>query len=76
MKMDEKSQKLCTFNTPFVRYSFKRLPFGIKSAQEVYQRTISELVENIDGCEAIINDICGENLKQHDERLRSLGQMS
>ena len=74
MKIDEKSQKLCTFNTPFGRYSFKRLPFGIKSAPEVYQRTISEMVENIDGCEAIVDDICiwGENLKQHDERLRKV----
>ena len=29
VKLDEASSKLCTFNTPFRRYRFTRLPFGI-----------------------------------------------
>jgi hypothetical protein len=36
MKLNEQSSKLCTFNTPFGRYRFTRLPFGIKSAPEVF----------------------------------------
>jgi hypothetical protein len=36
MKLNEESSKLCTFNTPFGRYRFTRLPFGIKSAPEVF----------------------------------------
>ena len=32
IKLDEQSNRLCTFNSPFGRYSFKRMPFGIKSA--------------------------------------------
>ena len=32
VKLDEASSKLCTFNTPFGRCRFTRLPFGIKSA--------------------------------------------
>ncbi|KAL1277373.1 hypothetical protein QQF64_024046 [Cirrhinus molitorella] len=38
IRLDEESSKLCTFNTPFGRYSFTRLPFGISSAPEVFQR--------------------------------------
>ena len=37
VKLGESSSKLCTFNTPFGRYRFTRLPFGIKSATEVFQ---------------------------------------
>ena len=37
MKLNEESSKLCTFNIPFGRYRFTRLPFGIKSAPEVFQ---------------------------------------
>ena len=44
LKLDEQSTKLCTFNTPYGRYSFTRVLFGIKYASEVYQRTISDLV--------------------------------
>ena len=36
LKLDEQSTKLCTFNTPFGRYSFTRMPFGIKYASDVY----------------------------------------
>ena len=37
VKLDRESAKLCTFNTPFGRYMFSQLPFGISSAQDVFQ---------------------------------------
>ena len=37
------STKLCTFNTPFSRHMFKRLPFGISSAHDVFQVIMSDL---------------------------------
>ena len=36
IKVDQASAKLLTFNTPFGRYCFKRLPFGVHSAAEVF----------------------------------------
>ncbi|XP_033749332.1 uncharacterized protein K02A2.6-like [Pecten maximus] len=74
LKLDEESSKLCTFNSPFGRYSFRRLPFGIKSAPEVYQRAISEMVNDLEGCDAIVDDllIWGENIERHDERLKKV----
>ncbi|KAK0139061.1 hypothetical protein N1851_024415 [Merluccius polli] len=36
IKLDEPSSKLCTFNTPWGRFRFLRLPFGIKSASESF----------------------------------------
>jgi len=47
IELDEFSSKLCTFNTPFGRFSFKRLAFGIKSAPEVFQKRTSELFGDI-----------------------------
>ena len=35
------SQELLTFSTPFGRYCFQRLPFGICSAPELYQMLVS-----------------------------------
>lgn len=34
INLDEESSKLCTFITPFGRYRFLRLPFGVSSAPE------------------------------------------
>ena len=36
--LDEESWFCTTFNTPFGRYHWKRMPFGIRSAPEVFQR--------------------------------------
>ncbi|CAC5380359.1 unnamed protein product [Mytilus coruscus] len=57
IQLGEPSSKLCTFNTPFGRYRFARLPFGINSASEVFQKIVSEMVSDIEGAEAIIDDI-------------------
>ena len=53
---------------------FKRLPFGICSAQDVFQDTMSEIFNGIEGVEVIVDDllIWGENKEQHDERLKQV----
>ena len=38
VKLAEVSSYLTTFNTPFGRYRWKRMPFGISSAPEVWQQ--------------------------------------
>ena len=42
--LDHESSLLTTFNTPFGRYRWKRMPFGINSAPEVWQRTVNEII--------------------------------
>ena len=72
LKLTEESSKLCTFNTQFGRYRFKRLPFGIVSASKVFQKAVSEIIEDIEGAVSIIDDILiwRKDMKEHDERLK------
>ncbi len=70
--ISENSNDLLTFNTPFGRYKFLRMPFGIKSASEVYQRTASQLFDSLPCTAAIMDDILvwGETDAEHDVALR------
>jgi hypothetical protein len=76
IKLDEQSALLTAFNTPFGRYYYKRLPMGISSAPEIYQRAMTELFQGIDGVEIIMDDILvhGENLQIHNNRLEKVLQ--
>ena len=47
--LSEESKPLTTFITPFGRFQFERLPFGISSAPEFYQKRMSETLEGIEG---------------------------
>lgn len=47
--LDEESSKLTTFITPKGRYCFKRLPFGITSAPEIFQRKMQEPLQDHEG---------------------------
>ena len=74
VRLDEESSHLCTFNTPFGRYRFKRMPFGISSAPEVLQKKNEALFGDIDGVEIIFDDIIGAatDEKEHDETMIKL----
>ena len=56
VELDDESSSLTTFNTPFGRYRRKRMPFGINSAPEVWQRKMREHVEGLKGVEVIADD--------------------
>lgn len=74
IKLAEKSTWLTTFNTPFGRYKFERLPFGIVSAPEVFQRTMAQMFEDIEGCEVFVDDLLvwGKSEQEHNERLKNV----
>ncbi len=56
VKLSESSCKLMTFNTPFGRYYWRRMPFGINSAPEVWQRKADEFIEGLAGVKVIMDD--------------------
>ena len=71
VKLDEASSKLTTFNTPFGRYRYLRLPFGITSAGEVFHKKVRLIFENIPGVVTSMDDVMvsGRTKEEHDERL-------
>ena len=69
--LEESSCELTTFITPLGRYCFKRIPFGITSAPDIFQRKMTELLSDLDGVEVIKDDIViyGKTMQEHDARL-------
>ena len=51
------SSRLRTFITPSGRFCFRRLPFGITSAPEIFQKRITNLLKDQEGVAAIQDDI-------------------
>lgn len=74
IQLSTESSKLCTIATPFGRYKFCRLPYGLVSSPEVYQRTIDYVFAQLEGILVYIDDILvyGKTEKEHDERLRAV----
>ena len=72
--LDEESQLLTTFNTPFGRFCYQVTPFGIKSAQEVFQKRMSQNFGDLEGVETDIDDIIihAETEIKHDHRLHAV----
>ena len=54
--LDQESSYLTTFNTPFGKYGWKRMPFGLCSAPEVFQSRMHELIEGMPNVEMIADD--------------------
>lgn len=71
IELAPESSKLTTFITPYGRNMFNRLPFGISSAPEFFQKRISEILRGCDGVVGLIDDILvfGKTDEEHHECL-------
>ena len=56
VSLEKQSTYLMTFQTPFGSYRWKRTPFGISSAPEVFQRRMPEFIEGLDGIEVVADN--------------------
>ena len=78
IRLDEESSYLTTFGTPWGKYRWMRLPFGVSPAPEEFQRKMNEIVAGLDGVKAVHDDIlivvCGDNdaeaIADHDRKLK------
>lgn len=70
--LDESTAKLTTFITPSGRYYYKRLPFGISSAPEIFQRTMEEILKDEPNVICFYDDILvySKNERDHEIHLQ------
>ena len=55
--LNDESAKLTTFISPFGRYFYRRLPQGITSAPEIFQRTVEEMIAGEEHAVCFFDDI-------------------
>ncbi len=67
--LSEESQLLTTFNSPFGKFCFMRMPFGVSPASEALQKRTKESFGDIRGVEIIHDDmiIRADDDADHDE---------
>ena len=69
--VDEETSHILTFSTPFGRFRFNRMPYGIHSASEIFQKAVAEIIIGIENAANMQDDIIiwGSSQKEHDEVL-------
>ena len=74
IKLDDESRKLTTFITPWGRYCFNRLPYGISSAPEYFTLKMQSILDGIDNVLVLMDDILvhGDTQEKHDSALEAV----
>ena len=57
LEMDEKSKLFLTINMHTGLYVCNRLPYGVASVPAIFQRTIDEVLQGLDGMVRYLDDI-------------------
>ena len=69
--LTEASSKLLVINTHKRRYQFKRMPFGAKMSQDMFQMKMDLIMEKCPGVISICSDIViyGTSHEDHDAKI-------
>jgi len=80
--LDEPSSNLTVFQTPYGRWKWNRLPFGLSVSSEIFQRRVHEALSGLEGVHCVADDIViagvGDTIEEatesHDRRLTAFLQ--
>ena len=78
--LDSESSLLTTFQTPWGRYRWLRLPFGLAVSSEIFQKRLQRALDGLEGVVCIadnilifgIGDCQADTVKDHDIKLHKL----
>lgn len=67
IQLSDRSSKLTTLQTPYGRYRYLRMPYGIRTEPEIFQKSYSEIFKDIPNVEIYVDDIIiwATNQKEH-----------
>ena len=67
LPLDEESKSLVTINTQKEPFRYTRLPFRVSSSPVIFQRTIDNVLQGLNGVSAYLDDILvtGSTEKEH-----------
>jgi hypothetical protein len=73
-ELDEESSLLTTMATPFGRYNWRRLPYGLTVSAEIFQKKLHQALEGLMGVHCVADDcvVHGENVADHDDKMNKL----
>ena len=57
VQLDDQLSKLTTFDTPYSRYRWKRLPFGVSVASGILQKRLNQALYRLDGLLTVHDDM-------------------
>lgn len=67
--LDKESSDLATFSSPFGRYRFSRMPFGLKISQDIFQIKIDQTIGGCEGVAGTAEDIVVFGKKKTSENM-------
>lgn len=72
--ISNKSKKLLTFSTPFGPFTYNRMPMGLKTACEIFQRVMTGMLQGLKNVNCYLDDIVitGSTRKEHDENVKAV----
>ena len=56
-ELDEESSRMTTFQTPYGRYRWTRLPFGLKVSSEIFQKRLLQSLEGLTNVICVADDV-------------------
>ena len=76
MQLHPDSQLLTTFQSPFGRYCFQRLPFGllVSVSRNIFQLKMDPIIDQVNGTAGIADDVAvyAKTDEEHDQVLHNL----
>ena len=71
VKLDDESNKLYTFRTPWTKYKWRRLPFGLTGNGDVFQEWMDTVFGKPDGLSGIADDpfSYGKSEQEYDQHI-------
>ena len=71
LELDPNSRDITTFVSHKGLFRYKRLIFGVNCAAEMYQKTLQQVLQGLEGCRNISDDIVvfGKSVSEHNKHL-------